>query len=133
MVEVHETLRWGIGVSSEGPAKGAIEGEEPSDDQWWRIRLGGTLMAAPWVTAFRRVEGVVAKPLERFAQSEPAIDAMIRLLAFQGDARRLAERTLSAYLHALNIPALTDIRRLSRQMALLERRVRELSREVDNA
>jgi hypothetical protein len=90
-------------------------------------------MAAPWVTAFRRVEGVVAKPLERFVQSDPAIEAMIRMLALQGDARRLAERTLSAYLHALNIPALTDIRRLSQQMAHLERRVRELSREVDGA
>jgi hypothetical protein len=90
-------------------------------------------MASPWVSAFRQVEGVVAKPLERFVQSDPAIDAMVRLLALQNDARRAAERTLGASLHVFNIPALTDIRRLSQQVAHLERRVRELSREVDGA
>jgi hypothetical protein len=88
-------------------------------------------MAAPWVTVFRRVERTVAAPLERWVQSDPAVDALIRLVGLQTEARRQTERAIAAYLHLFNVPALTDVRRLSQQMAYLERRVRELGRETD--
>ena len=37
---------------------------------------------------------------------------------------------MTAYLHLWNLPSLTDVRRLSRQMAYLERRVREQDRKA---
>jgi uncharacterized membrane protein YccC len=88
-------------------------------------------MSALWVNGFRRIERAVAGPLEEWVQSETAIEAMIRLFALQGDVQRQLERALTAYLHLWHAPSLTDIRRLSQQMAYLERRVRELSREPD--
>jgi hypothetical protein len=80
--------------------------------------------------AFRRAERTVAKPLERLVESETVIDALIRATALQGRAQRRVERGMRAYLHFWNVPALSDVRRLSQQMAYLERRVRELSRET---
>lgn len=88
-------------------------------------------MASPLMNTFRRAERLVGRPLERAVQSDAAIDAMIRMNALQGDVQRQVERVLRAYLHLFNVPALTDVRRLSRQMSYLERRVRELSRELD--
>lgn len=86
-------------------------------------------MASPLVRVFRRAERVVGRPLERAVQSDAAIDGMIRMAALQGDVQRRLERAQRAYLHVFNLPALSDLRRLSQQMAYLERRVRELSRE----
>jgi hypothetical protein len=88
-------------------------------------------MAALWVKGFRRVERAVAGPLEEWVQRDTAIDAMIRLVALRGDVQRQVERALTAYLHLWHAPSLTDVRRLSQQLAYLDRRVRELSREPD--
>jgi hypothetical protein len=85
-------------------------------------------VASVWMPAFRHVERTVARPLERLAESSAAIDGLIRVTALQGELQRRAERMLEASLHLLNIPSLTDVRRLSQQMAHVERRVRELSR-----
>jgi hypothetical protein len=87
-------------------------------------------MASPWVSAFRRAERTVAQPLERWVQSELAVDALIYVTGLQNDLRRQAGRAMTAYLHLWNLPSLTDVRRLSRQMAYLERRVREQDRKA---
>jgi len=89
------------------------------------------LMASPWLQAFKRVERAVGDPLERIAESPAAIEAMIRTSGLRRDVELRAERVLRSSLHLLNMPALSDVRRLSQQVAYLERRVRELSREDD--
>lgn len=88
-------------------------------------------MASPWLQAFKRVERAVGDPLERIAESPAAIEAMIRTSGLRRDVELRAERVLRSSLHLLNMPALSDVRRLSQQVAYLERRVRELSREDD--
>jgi len=90
-----------------------------------------TLMASLWLQAFKRAERAVGDPLERIAQSPAAIEAMIRTAALRRDVELRAERVLRFYLHLFNLPALSDVRRLSQQVAHLERRVRKLSREAD--
>lgn len=79
--------------------------------------------------AFRRAERTVAGPIERFVESDAAIDAILRLTGVQGDIQRQMGRVLDAYLHLWQLPSLRDVRRLSQQLAQVERRVRELSRE----
>jgi hypothetical protein len=88
-------------------------------------------MASPWLRAFKRVERTIGDPLERVAESPAAIEAMIRSSGLRRDVELRAERVLRFYLHLFNLPALSDVRRLSQQVAYLERRVRELSREND--
>lgn len=88
-------------------------------------------MASVWVTAFRRVERKIGGPLEGLVQHDDVIAAMIRLSALEGGARRRVERVLRLHLHLLNLPALTDVRRLSQQLASVERSTRELSRAIE--
>jgi hypothetical protein len=86
-------------------------------------------MASRPLQVFRRAERRVARPLERFVESEAAVDTVVRLAGLQAAAQRRAERAVTAYLHLWHLPSLTDVRRLSQQMSQLDRRVRELSRE----
>ena len=88
-------------------------------------------MASLWLRAFKRAERAVGDPLEQLAESRAAIEAMIRTAELRRDVELRAERLLRFYLHLFNLPALSDVRRLSQQVAHLERRVRELSREAD--
>jgi hypothetical protein len=90
-----------------------------------------TLMASPWLRAFKRAERAAGDPLERLAESPAAIEAMIRTAGLRRGVELRAERVLRFYLHLFNMPALSDVRRLTQQVAYLERRVRELSREAD--
>jgi hypothetical protein len=89
-------------------------------------------MAALWVQGFRRVERTVAGPLERWVQSETAIDALVRAAALQVGVQRQIERGLRTSLHLLNLPALTDVRRIAQQMSYLDRQLRELGRETED-
>ena len=89
-------------------------------------------MAALWVTGFRRVERAVAGPLERWVQSETAIDALVRAAVVQNEVQRQIERGLRSSLHLLNLPSLTDVRQIAQQMSYLDRQVRELGRETEN-
>jgi hypothetical protein len=81
--------------------------------------------------AFRRVERGVGRPLEEWVRSDATIAALIRLLELQRGAQRRTERVLRAYLHLWNLPALSDVRALSRQLAQMDRRLRELDRQLD--
>jgi hypothetical protein len=89
------------------------------------------LMASPWLRAFERAERAVGDPLERLAESPATIELMIRTAELRRDIELRTERVLRFYLHLFNLPALSDVRRLSQQVAYLERRVRELSRDDD--
>jgi hypothetical protein len=79
--------------------------------------------------AFRRAERAVAAPLERVVESDPGVDVIVRLTALRSRIERDVGRALSAGLHLWQLPSVGDVRRLSQQVAVLERRVRELSRE----
>jgi hypothetical protein len=68
----------------------------------------------------------VGRPLERWVQSDGTIEWIIRLTALQREAERRLERNVSRVLHLWYVPALGDVRRLSEQVAQLDRRVREL-------
>lgn len=80
---------------------------------------------------FSWLERPVGRQLERWVQTEPVVAAVIRLVDLQGDVQRQIERTLRLYLHLWNLPALSDVRRMSQQLALLDRRLRGLERALE--
>lgn len=80
-----------------------------------------------------RVQSAVAPSLEGAVRSEPvSLSLAVVVRARRGLASR-AERSSRHFLHALNLPAGSDIRRLLTQGATLERRIQELSKSLDDA
>lgn len=86
-----------------------------------------------WRKAFDAVERPVGSRLETVVQT----DEFASLLAFttqaQAEARRKLERVTRRALHAVNIPAGSDIKRLHDQLAGLDRRLRDLQDELEIA
>lgn len=74
----------------------------------------------------------VGPALDGFARSEEfAALTAIRTRARQEAGRQL-ERTSRRLFHLVNLPAASDINRLLRQIALVEREVRELRKQLDD-
>ena len=86
-------------------------------------------MPSPPARVFRRVERAVAGPLESLVETDAAVEVIVRLTALRTRVEREAARALNAGLHLWQLPSVGDVRRLTQQVAVLERRVRELSRE----
>jgi hypothetical protein len=84
-----------------------------------------------WRRAFDTVDRRVAGPVEAGAGSDAFLDALALGWRLRGRVAREAERATGRALHLLNLPAASDVRRLSEQVGALQRQVRELSREVE--
>lgn len=84
----------------------------------------------PWWRAFDRVERAVGKPLEDVAASRTYVDVMIVGMKVQrkigGAVLGAAGRAVGTVLSIANVPTRTDVRRISRELAVLTSAVREL-------
>jgi hypothetical protein len=83
-----------------------------------------------WRQAFDKVEGAAAPLLEQATRSDRFVD----LMAAGARARKLVametEKASRRWLHLWNLPAAGDMAALRRQLAGLEREVRQLRRQV---
>jgi hypothetical protein len=84
----------------------------------------------PWWRAFDKVERAVGKPLEDAVASRRYVDVMTRGIRVQralgGAAGRVVGGAVGKVLHAVNIPTRGDVRRLTRDIAVLTSEVRSL-------
>jgi hypothetical protein len=84
-------------------------------------------MAKPlWRKAFDAVDRRVAGPVEAGAHSDLVGDLLALNVRVARLAQREVERRTRRALHMVNLPAATDVRRLSEQVAALQRDLREL-------
>ena len=84
-------------------------------------------MAKPlWRRAFDAAESTVGPHLERGIQSGAFTDAVVLTRRLRSGASRRLERDSRRVWHLLNLPAGSDVRRLRRQVASLDREVRLL-------
>lgn len=81
--------------------------------------------------AFDRAERLVGGPLEDMTATREFADLLTGVIRLQGALYDAYERRGRAALHFLNLPALSDIRRLNRQVITLTREVRELGARLD--
>ena len=100
--------------------------------------MGHTLPDAKWVAratwpasrcwrrGFDAVDRRIAAPVEAAARSDAFGDALTVAWRLRGRAQREVEKQSRRALHLVNLPAATDVRRLSEQVAALRREVREL-------
>ena len=91
-------------------------------------------MSAPlplWLKLVLRVERAVGGPVESAVRSDTYFDVVAEL---NRGSRRLTgavEGVSRRGLHLLNLPAGTDIRRLREQLARMDRRLLQISKELE--
>jgi polyhydroxyalkanoate synthesis regulator phasin len=79
-----------------------------------------------WRKAFDAVDSRVAGPVEAGAHSDLFGDLVTLNVRLARRAQREVERRTRRVLHMANLPTATDVRRLSEQVAALQRQLREL-------
>jgi len=84
-----------------------------------------------WRTLFDHAERGVGVPLETVVRSEPFFDVLAIGTRLRRGAAVRIERLSRRGLHLLNLPAGSDIRRVNDQLARLDRRVRDLSKQLE--
>ena len=86
-----------------------------------------------WRQGFDALEGALRPALEGVVASEQFAVAAGLLATARGAAQRVTERTTRRALHFVNLPAGSDITRLLAELGRLERKVSELTRQLDAA
>jgi hypothetical protein len=84
-----------------------------------------------WRQVFDAVDRRIAPPIEAGTRSDVFGDAFTVAFRLRRRVQREVERRSRRALHLVNLPTATDVRRLSEQVAALQRQVRELSRELE--
>ena len=83
-----------------------------------------------WLQMVYRLERAVGTPVEKAVRSDTYFD----LVAQANRARRRTVSTLQElqreWLHTFNLPAASDVRGVREQLARVERRLNELSKEL---
>jgi hypothetical protein len=84
-----------------------------------------------WWPAFAGVERAVGSRLETAARSEEFAELLTRVSRMSAGLRRVYLRTTADTLHRANLPAWSDVRALADQVTALERRVADLTLELE--
>lgn len=85
-----------------------------------------------WKRAFDEAEGQVGPQLEQFVRTEQFADLAAGFARAQTEVQKRIADTMRQAWHFWNLPAASDVNRLSEQVASLERRVRELTKQLED-
>ena len=86
-----------------------------------------------WRRAFDAVEQNLSPQLEQMVKTEQFADVAAAMTKLQGQLQRRTERMMRRSWHFWNLPAGSDVKRMSEQLASLERRVRDLTKQLEDA
>jgi hypothetical protein len=85
-----------------------------------------------WRRVFDSSEEFVRVRLDPVLRTEQFADVLTLVTQLQIEFRRRGERLSRRLLHSVNVPAASDIRRLQEQLGGIERRLRDLSKMVND-
>ena len=85
-----------------------------------------------WLRAVYRLERAVGEPVEAAVRTETYFDLMTKVTRTTKSVKRKAAGASTRGLHLLNLPAGTDLARMREQLARMERRINELSENVED-
>ncbi len=85
-----------------------------------------------WRNIFDLVEKGIAPKLESMVGTSEFAELISALTKLRYEANKRFEETTQNLLHMWNFPAVTDLKRLSDQVSNLERRIRDLSRLIED-
>jgi len=86
-----------------------------------------------WFKAFDAAERALAPRVEEAVRSDQFLDALGLAARAQARVRREVEARSRAVWHLVNLPAGSDVRRLRRQVADLDRELRQMSLQLERA
>jgi hypothetical protein len=86
---------------------------------------------SPWLKLVLRLERAIGNRVESAVHSGTYFDLVTELSRSRARLTRRVEGVSRSLWHLANLPAGTDIRRMREQLARMERRIVELSKELD--
>ncbi|HLJ02126.1 MAG TPA: hypothetical protein VKT31_01725 [Solirubrobacteraceae bacterium] len=86
-----------------------------------------------WLRAVYRLERAIGEPLETALHSDTYFDLITELTRARASTSQTLEGVSRRLLHLLNLPAGSDIRRVREQLGRMERRLAQLSKELEEA
>jgi hypothetical protein len=84
-----------------------------------------------WLKLVLRAERAIGGPVEAAVRSETYFDAVTELNRGRRRLTDALESVSKRGLHLLNLPAGTDIRRVREQLARMDRRLLQMSKELE--
>jgi hypothetical protein len=84
-----------------------------------------------WLRLVLRAERIVGSRVEDAVHSDAYFDLVTELNRTKAELTGLVESVSKRIWHLANLPAGTDVRRVREQLARMERRIVELSKELD--
>jgi hypothetical protein len=85
-----------------------------------------------WLKVVYKVERTIGEPVEKMVSSEVYFDGMAKAKRATRQLTGAVEGLSRRGLHLVNLPAGTDIRRVREQLARMDRRLVELSKDVED-
>ena len=85
-----------------------------------------------WRDIFDLVERSIAPKLESMVETSEFAGVITALTKLRYETNKRFEETTENLLHMWNFPAVTDLKRLSAQVSNLERRIRDLSKTIED-
>jgi len=84
-----------------------------------------------WKRAFDQMESQLAPQLEQFVRTDQFADMAAARSKVQAEVQKRIADVMRQTWHFWNLPAASDVKRLSEQVASLERRVRDLTKQLE--
>jgi hypothetical protein len=84
-----------------------------------------------WLRVVHRLERAVGEPVESAVRSDTYFDVVSIVTRTTGRAKSTAESVSRRGLHLLNLPAGSDVKRLREQLLRMERRLNQLTENVE--
>jgi hypothetical protein len=93
----------------------------------------GSKQQPPWLRLVLDLERTIGRPIEEFVRSDTYFDLVAEANRARAQLTTLYERLSEDWLHFLNMPANSDVRRLREQLSRLERQVNRLAKDMADA
>ena len=85
-----------------------------------------------WLQLVLRFERAIGVPVESAVRSDRYFDLLTHANRTRARLTEIAEGVTEEWLHVLNIPASSDVKRLREQLARVERQLGRLGKEIED-
>ena len=92
----------------------------------------GAKSTPPWRSAVDRLDRIVTPSADKLVRTSLFADAIAAVTRLEVQVRRRVERQTSWYWHTINLPTAGDLKRVRRQLAAMEARMRDLSEQFED-
>jgi hypothetical protein len=108
----------GQAMNATEPSKTMTNAKKPGR-AWWRPLVDG-------------IDNRVTPPANKLVRTNAFADTVSVVTRLEGSVRRRVERQSSSLLHALNLPTAVDLRKMRRQLAAVEARLRDMAERLED-